>query len=82
MENTVDIDVEFEGGQLSFPATFISTAYNYKWRFLINDITIIFEPDEEGKYRAAFQSMETIDISTLNLELIKAIATTLDHLFD
>lgn len=82
MEDTVEIEVLYKGETLLFSATFIATAFMYKWRFIIEDIVVIFEHDEEGKYRASFESYLTITQSSINIELLQAIATTLDHLFD
>jgi len=51
-----DICVEHRGQTKCFPAVFNKTGYSYRITVTVNDIQVIFEPDEERQWRARLEN--------------------------
>lgn len=52
MEELFDLRVTYRGTEHTFNAGLLVTGYTYKFHVLVEGQTIVFEPDEEGSYRA------------------------------
>lgn len=46
------LSVEYNGHEHQLKANMISWGYTHKFRVLVNEMEVFFEPDEEGSYRA------------------------------
>ena len=70
------ITIAFRGDEQEYKARFERWGYTHRISVLIDETTVIFEPDEEGGYRAL-----TIDNGAgVSLELLKAVAEKLAKL--
>ena len=67
--------VDFQGSEHEFKARFERWGYTHRIAVLIDEETLVFEPDEEGKYRA-------LGNSTTPVSLMEAIAQKLRTLQD
>ncbi|QHT71747.1 hypothetical protein GXP67_36330 [Rhodocytophaga rosea] len=78
MDEILEIPVDYKGEHLCFKAKILSYSYSYKIVVDVSGRQMMYEADEEGKYRAvaeleALQKGEKIDIG-----LLEAIALVLD----
>ncbi len=44
--------INYKGKELPLTAQLIMQGYSHKFKVLVNDMEVYFEPDEEGTYRA------------------------------
>ena len=72
------IPVIFDGTEHEFKARFERWGYTHRIAVLIDETTVIFEPDEEGGYRALNFDMPD-DVSP---ELLQALSIKMAKLFD
>ena len=79
MDNTFELDVDFNGETFEFPGQLIISGYVHKIELDINGTKVLFEPDEERKYRALL-SMQDLTDNQIEMGLIKAIVFRLDSL--
>ncbi|SEI37529.1 hypothetical protein SAMN04487995_0144 [Dyadobacter koreensis] len=79
MDNTFELDVDFNGETFEFPGQLIISGYVHKIELDINGAKVLFEPDEERKYRALL-SMQDLTDNQIEMGLIKAIVLRLDSL--
>jgi len=55
-----------------YPAQIMRYGYTHKVHVTIDDVVVVFEPDEEGNYRAAVDPASAPNISKALLEDISA----------
>ena len=73
MNEPFTIPVIYQGTELEFRACFERWGYTHRFAVLIGEITVAFEPDEEGSYRALTEA----DSLIINVSLLRAIADKL-----
>jgi len=59
------LEVIYQNEPLEFPAAFQRYGYTYRIVVLINETNFVFEPDEEGYYRAIGTPSDTVDTGLL-----------------
>lgn len=79
MDNTFELDVEYNGTTYAFEGVLLIHGYMHKIELTIQGVKVFFEPDEERNYRALL-SMQDIKEHQLDVGLIKATAQRLDSL--
>ena len=82
MDNTFEIPLSYDGEEYLFNAELVAYAHSYK---IVTDIfghTIIFEPDEERRYRAIVTPDDRDEMALVDRELLAAIANKLWELFN
>ncbi len=79
MNDLFDLPVSYKGERLLFKAQLLQEGYIHKFRVLIEDNEVIFEPDEESNYRAMVDPAQ-FDNMKIDMELVKKIAETLSEL--
>ena len=66
------LPVNYQGAEHEFKARFERWGYTHRIAVLIGEITVTFEPDEEGGYRAlAAQPVDTDLLSIVAEKLVK-----------
>lgn len=78
MNEPFDLVVPYEGAEYEFKARFERWGYTHRIAVLIDEATLVFEPDEEGGYRAL--SLDPVTLSLKDIGLLKAIAEKLSTL--
>jgi len=78
MEQTFFIPVIYEGEEIDFEASFQPYGYTYRIAVDLFGTSILFEPDEEGSYRALISPDEIIKSNAINRELLSAIIRVLE----
>lgn len=82
MEDSFIIPLTFQGEELELEGRLHLLGYLHKIEVQVNGTAVLFEPDEERKYRALV-SIEQVEKSrNLNPALLKAIAEKLDSLLN
>jgi hypothetical protein len=81
MEEPMLLPVEYQGKELEFEMR-LQQGYIPRAEILIDGLSVIFETDDSGEYRA-LASMEQIEKSKqLSIGLLQAIASQLENLFN
>lgn len=52
MYEVFDLPVNHRGQEILFPAQLVQAGYLHRFKVTVGDIDVLFEPDEEGSYRA------------------------------
>ena len=78
MAQTFVIPVIFEGEETDFNASFEPYGYTYRIAVDIFGTKVLFEPDEEGSYRALISPDEIIISNAINRDLLSAIIAILE----
>ncbi|MCF2447666.1 hypothetical protein L0657_27170 [Dyadobacter sp. CY345] len=79
MDNTFELDVNFNGQTFEFQGELIVSGYLHKIQLDVNGTIVSFEPDEERNYRA-LMSIEDLKENDIPVDLLRAIALRLDSL--
>lgn len=77
MEQTFDLPISYQGTSFDFSCTIKKMGYSYKIFIPINEVEVIFEPDEEGGYRALTGDPAAVPKVHLDPGLLQAIAEQL-----
>lgn len=72
MYESFELPVRINNETLHLPAQLVQTGYTHGFKVEVNSQEVLFEPDEEGSYRAVGKP-EELDRS-IRLELLQAIA--------
>lgn len=79
MEDVFDIEVTYGGQQCTYQARLETYGYTYRFHFSIDGQAVLFEPDEEGSYRA-YTEPSAVDPKPVEPALIAAIIHTLEDI--
>lgn len=80
MTETFILPVDYLGTEHEFKARFERYGYTHRIAVLIDDDTFVFEPDEEGCYRAMNTPEQPVASNVVHINLLKAIAEKLAKL--
>ena len=78
MNESFELPVLFREEELLFPARMVQLGYTHRFIVDIYGGEVAFEPDEEQNYRAIIDTNLTENGKTLNIDLLKAIANTIE----
>jgi hypothetical protein len=79
-DDSFDIPITFKNKELLFPAKLLQLGYTYKFQVNVNGVDICFEKDEEGNYRALSDTSKTDESKKVDIELLKAIAASIEEI--
>jgi len=74
------LPITYAGEDIELPLTMYAYGYTFRVEILIGETQVIFEPDEEGSYRALISAEQVEKNKTLNRGLLQAIAEALEKL--
>jgi len=74
------IPVLYNNQRLNFPAQLLRYAYSYKIEVDVEGTLVYFEPDEERNWRALIGQEDVAVNRSLNGELLKAIASSIEEI--
>ncbi len=77
MNEPFNIPVSYQGTEHEFKARFERYGYTHRIAVLIDENTVVFEPDEEGSYRAI---QVANDLTRVDVKLLQAVAERLAKL--
>jgi hypothetical protein len=78
MAQTFVIPVIFEGEETDINASFEPYGFTYRIAVDLFGTKVLFEPDEEGSYRALISPDEIIISNAINSELLSTIIAILE----
>ena len=58
MTDEFDLIIDYRGEQKHFPANLMLQGYTHKFKVIIDNKEVFFEPDEEGSYRAVLMPVK------------------------
>lgn len=80
MNESFDIPVIYKGEEILFKGELLAYGYSYKIQVDVNGSIVLFEPDEEKKYRAVIPYGEIGNNKNVDAGLLKNIAAKLEEL--
>ena len=78
MTDSFEIPVNYKGKKLSFPAKLLLVGYTHKIEVIVNEITVLYEPDEERNYRAIIETALLEKSKNVDTDLLQAIAESIE----
>lgn len=79
MEETIIITVPYKGEEQDFEAQLQLRGYTHRFRILVGEVEVFFEPDEERQYRAVIPPEQAQAVQKIDPALLEAIAATLQE---
>ena len=80
MEHYFDLPVKYKSEELNLKGRLSTFGYTYKFYIIVNGHELVFEKDDDGKYRVINETTELH--KTVDIELLKAIVSVLDGLVE
>lgn len=77
MDEDFELPVTHKGAELMLPARLQQSGYTHRFEVMVNDVPVLFEPDEEGSYRALVDAENSMD--KMDAGLFEAIATAIEN---
>ena len=77
MTETFILPVDYLGTEHEFKARFERYGYTHRIAVLIDENTFVFEPDEEGSYRAIITPDHPLTSKVASIDLLRAVAEKL-----
>jgi hypothetical protein len=81
MEEEFQLPVSFNDKEFSFPARLLNYGYSYKLEVSVDDTKLLFERDEERNWRALISYEDIMADKKISVELVKAIASSIEETF-
>ena len=78
MDEQFDLPVRYQNKELLLPSQLVVSGYTYHFLVQVGDLAVRFEPDEERAFRAIFSPEQLEKTGKLDLELLQAIAVSLE----
>jgi hypothetical protein len=78
MDDTFILPVFFEGKELELPARLLRFGYTVKIEVEIEGTTVVFEPDEERRWRALIGLDDVVAGKKVKHELLEAVAQVIE----
>ena len=76
MFDTFGLPVEYKNETLMLPAQLAHSGYSHAFKVELNGQEVLFEPDEEGSYRALVKPEELNE--SLKVDLLEAVAAAIE----
>ena len=82
MDETFELPVSYNNKEILLPAQLHQYGYTYKIEVEINGIPVFFEKDDERNWRALVEPSTMETSQHLKMEMLQAIANSLDQAFE
>jgi hypothetical protein len=79
LNETFELPVEFRNEEVLFPARLVKRGYLYKMEVEVKGQMLVYEPDEEGNWRAMLESSASEHLKQ-DIELLEAIRNSIEFL--
>lgn len=80
MDESFQIPIWYKGGEIFFTARLLTMGYVHKFRVDVYGQELFFELDDYGEYRAIVDPSNMEDAKKLDVELLKAIASSIESI--
>jgi hypothetical protein len=78
MTDSFEIPVKYKGEELLFPAKLLMLGYTHKIEVIVNEIPVLYEPDEERNYRAYIEPATIEKSRNIDINLLQAMAEAIE----
>ncbi len=78
MDEYFQIPVTYRGEELAFTSRLLLSGYDHKIEVEVNGYLILFEPDDEQRYRALVSEADLQKGSKIDVGLLQAIAQVIE----
>jgi hypothetical protein len=82
MNEDFELPVAYKGKELLLIARLLQQGYTYKIEVEVGGIKLMFEKDDEGNWRALTDPEKDATYNNIDVELFKAIAVSLEAIFE
>lgn len=82
MNEDFDLPVLYRGKEQLLTARLLSQGYSYKIELDVEEAKLLFEKDDGGNWRALVDPEKPEVYEKMDVELLKAIATSLETIFE
>ena len=79
MDDSFELPVFYNNQEILLPAQLHQYGYTYKIEVDVNGISVFFERDEEGNWRAIVDPSEFEKNKSFSIELLQAIACSIEE---
>jgi hypothetical protein len=79
MEEEFELPVLFNNKELSFTARLLKYGYSFKLEVDIEETKVLFELDEDRNWRALISYEDLMANKKISIDLLKAIALSIDN---
>ena len=79
MHNSFELPVSYKGKVVLFPGQLHQYGYSQKIEINVNGLSLFFERDEEGNWRALVDPSELEKNRSINKELIQAVIHSIEE---
>jgi hypothetical protein len=80
MSESFILELSFQNKTYELEAGFQRYGYTYQIAVIIDGLTVLFEPDEEGSYRALVNPEQIEESKILSIGLLQVITQKLEEL--
>ena len=81
MNEDFELPVDYKGKEILFTARLLQQGYTYKIELEIAEAKVLFEKDDQGEWRAIVDP-EKDTVEKIDIELLKAVAASLEAIFE
>jgi hypothetical protein len=78
MSDPIIITVPYKNTEQQFEIELEARGYTHRFKVMINELPVYFEPDEEKQYRAIITEEHAKNVQALDPVLLQSIAATLE----
>ncbi|MBL7736456.1 MAG: hypothetical protein JNL51_13430 [Chitinophagaceae bacterium] len=79
MDELFELPVDYKGGEIVLPGKLVRRGYSYRLHISVEEVDVVFEPDEERNFRAIIDNPDLQ--GKINIDLVRAIGEALDKIF-
>jgi len=80
MDDSFEIPVLYKGVEMLFPARLLTFGYTHKFQVEVAGEEFFFEKDDNGEYRALVDPSKQEQTKKPDVELLKAVATSIESI--
>jgi hypothetical protein len=81
MTDEFDLIIDYKGEQKHFPSRLQLQGYTHKFKVMIENTEVFFEPDEEGTYRAlGMPWQDEKELQKIDQNLLRAIQEKIESI--
>ncbi len=80
MDDDFYLPVQYNGTEVQLKTRLLQSGYVHRFEVELNELIILFEPDEERNYRALVEPHLADKLKRSDVDLIRAVAEALEKL--
>jgi hypothetical protein len=80
MDEDFQLPVSFKGNELLFTARLLHMGYVNKIEVEVNEVSVMYERDDENQWRALVQPADLEKNKSISVELLQAIAQSIEQI--